>query len=59
MNLSFSRLVSVALALACLSMATSFTLAAYPERPIRLLVGYPPGGGADFTSRLIGAELSK
>jgi len=59
MNLSFSRLVLVALALACLSMATTFSLAAYPERPIRLLVGYPPGGGADFTSRLIGAELSK
>jgi tripartite-type tricarboxylate transporter receptor subunit TctC len=31
----------------------------YPVKPIRLVVGYPPGGSGDFTTRLIGDELSK
>ena len=31
----------------------------YPSKPIRLVVGYPPGGSGDFTTRLIGDELSK
>ncbi|MGH8764907.1 MAG: Bug family tripartite tricarboxylate transporter substrate binding protein [Burkholderiales bacterium] len=32
---------------------------AYPTKPIRLIVGYPPGGSGDFTTRLIADELSK
>jgi tripartite-type tricarboxylate transporter receptor subunit TctC len=31
----------------------------YPSKPIRLIVGYPPGGSGDFTTRIIGDELSK
>jgi tripartite-type tricarboxylate transporter receptor subunit TctC len=31
----------------------------YPVRPIRFLVGGPPGSGADIVSRLIGAKLSE
>jgi tripartite-type tricarboxylate transporter receptor subunit TctC len=31
----------------------------YPSRPIRLLVGYPPGGSADMTARLMGQWLSE
>ena len=31
----------------------------YPNRPIRLVVGYPPGGSGDFTTRLIADELGK
>ena len=31
----------------------------YPVKPIRLLVGYPPGGSGDFTTRIIADELSK
>jgi tripartite-type tricarboxylate transporter receptor subunit TctC len=30
----------------------------YPSKPMRWLVGYPAGGGADFISRAIGAQLS-
>jgi tripartite-type tricarboxylate transporter receptor subunit TctC len=31
----------------------------YPTKPIRLVVGYPPGGSGDFTTRIIADELGK
>jgi tripartite-type tricarboxylate transporter receptor subunit TctC len=31
---------------------------AYPTRPVRIIVGYPPGGSADVVARLIGQQLS-
>jgi len=30
----------------------------YPNRPIRLLVSFPPGGAADLVARLVGQSLS-
>ncbi len=32
---------------------------AFPAKPLRLVVGYPPGGGGDFLTRLIADEMSK
>jgi tripartite-type tricarboxylate transporter receptor subunit TctC len=31
----------------------------YPSRPLRLIIGYPPGGSADITARLTGQWLSE
>jgi tripartite-type tricarboxylate transporter receptor subunit TctC len=32
---------------------------AYPTRPVRCIVGYPPGGGTDIFVRLVGPPLSE
>jgi tripartite-type tricarboxylate transporter receptor subunit TctC len=32
---------------------------AYPSRPVRLVVGFPPAGSSDITARLIGQWLSE
>ena len=31
----------------------------YPQRPIRLIVGVPPGGAADFTGRIVGTKMGE
>src|SRR3954464_15083557 len=38
---------------------TGSVLAEYPERPINLLVAYPPGGGTDLVARAIAPYLEK
>lgn len=31
----------------------------FPAKPIRLLIPFPPGGGTDFVSRVVGGKLSE
>ena len=53
----FLRLVAGAAALPALPhIARAQT---YPMRPVRLIVGYPAGGGTDIVARLIGQWLSE
>ena len=35
------------------------SFAAWPERPISIVHGFAPGGGADITARHIGDQLSR
>ena len=44
------------LALATLALGTSAQT--WPERPIKLVVPFPPGGGADTAARMYGEKLS-
>ena len=40
-------------------VVTSFAVAAYPDRPITLIVPWGAGGGTDATARILGALLEK
>ena len=31
----------------------------YPAKPIRMLIGFPPGGGTDIVGRIVGQKLSE
>ncbi|WP_374668628.1 Bug family tripartite tricarboxylate transporter substrate binding protein [Ramlibacter sp.] len=56
-----SRRTAVAAALvALIALPAAPALAqAWPTKPVKLLVGSPPGGPSDITSRLIGEALTK
>src|SRR3954454_13612606 len=46
---------------ACISVAVggSPAVSAYPERPIRLIVSFPPGGSSDAMARIVQPGLEK
>ena len=60
MKLARRRFLYLATAAAALpALSRIATAQAYPTRPVRLIIGYPPGGSADITARLIGQWLSE
>jgi tripartite-type tricarboxylate transporter receptor subunit TctC len=59
--------IAVSLAVLCLfvtesagaaSKGTDATASNYPAKPIRMLIGFPPGGGNDAMARTIGPKLA-
>jgi tripartite-type tricarboxylate transporter receptor subunit TctC len=53
------RAVLAVIALAVIPAAASAAEAAYPTKPIRIIVGFPPAGAADIFARLVGQKLSE
>ena len=47
------------LSAAFLTLAATSALAAYPDQPIRLTVGFPAGTGPDIVARSVGDQLAK
>jgi len=45
--------------LAALVLVATSALAAWPEKPIKVLIGYAPGGSTDLVARLLSAKLSE
>ena len=35
------------------------TAQGFPNRPVRILAGFPPGGGTDITARILAVKLSE
>ena len=55
-----ARLSSICLATALFGIAAAGARAdAYPSRPVRLIVGYAPGGGTDIAARIVARQLSQ
>jgi len=59
------RLTAILLSAACLSAFLALGMAAasaqdkYPNRPIKVLVPYAPGGATDITARIVGDAIQK
>src|SRR5262245_29049553 len=51
-----SRALIVAVVLAALP---AFAQDAFPDKPVRFVVPFPPGGGTDAFARVIGAKLAE
>jgi len=49
----------VAVAISALAGLGNALALDYPTRPVRFIVGYPPGGATDILARLIGQRLSE
>lgn len=56
MTMNISRAVMALALVLCMVPAQAQQ---YPSKPIRLIVGFPPGGSADPTTRIMGQALSE
>src|SRR6187399_2445065 len=62
MKMNQSRGILLTCTLTCMSAAMMLPAAAsaqaYPNKPIRFIVGFPPGGATEFIARLVGQKLT-
>jgi len=51
--------VAVGYGLSSLLALPAANASGYPDKPIRFIVGFPPGGGSDLLARVVGQGLSE
>ena len=56
---TFSRVALAALCLSFFGLVPAVAQVEYPTRPIRIVVGFTPGGGNDIIARVFGQKLSE
>ncbi len=57
--MSFRRVVLALAALSCAIASPAAWPQAFPSRPVKIIVPFPPGGGADALARIMGPYLAK
>jgi tripartite-type tricarboxylate transporter receptor subunit TctC len=57
MNRKLTGLRILGLLLASITLAPAALAATWPEKPVRIIVPWPPGGSTDIVGRLVAAEL--
>lgn len=59
MRLQLGKLVAACALVVPMTMVAAPAQAAYPEQPVRWIVPYPPGGGSDAVSRMLGETITR
>lgn len=54
----WARIALTGCVVACSGSALAESVDAYPSRPLRYIIPYPPGGSTDPMGRLIAAKLT-
>jgi len=53
-----NKLIAIALCMLALLPGAASAQGAYPNRPVKIVVGFPPGSSADVTARILARKLS-